>query len=126
MADRNRSSGGGTMSGCEGTIDRKRFLAKSAALLAGGAAFASTALSYGRIVGANDRIALAHIGNGSRGADLDWIVSQLKSSHNVEMTTVCDLWRVNRQKANPVNKKYYGRGPARLSSFLDLLAPQHR
>src|SRR5260370_31659748 len=120
MADRNRSSGGGTMSGCEGTIDRKRFLAKSAALLAGGAAFASTALSYGRIVGANDRVALAHIGNGSRGADLDWIVSQLKSSHNVEMTTVCALWRVNREQGIPVVNKYYGLVTRRLQSLGDV------
>jgi len=122
MADRNRSSGGGTMSDCEGTIDRKTFLAKSAALLAGGAAFASTALSYGRIVGANDRVALAHIGNGSRGADLDWIASQLKSSHNVEMTTVCDLWRVNREKAIAVNTKYYGRAPRGFQYLEDVLA----
>ena len=110
------------MSDCEGTIDRKTFLAKSAALLAGGAAFASTALSYGRIVGANDRIALAHIGNGSRGADLDWIASQLKSSHNVEMTTVCDLWRVNREKAIAVNTKYYGRAPRGFQYLEDVLA----
>ena len=110
------------MSDCEGTIDRKTFLAKSAALLAGGAAFASTALSYGRIVGANDRVALAHIGNGSRGADLDWIASQLKSSHNVEMTTVCDLWRVNREKAIAVNTKYYGRAPRGFQYLEDVLA----
>jgi predicted dehydrogenase len=109
------------MSNTDGTIDRKTFLAKSAALLAGGAAFASTALSYGRIVGANDRIALAHIGNGSRGADLDWIASQLKTSHNVEMTTVCDLWRVNREKAIEVNTKYYGRAPRGFQYLEDVL-----
>src|SRR5260370_3241607 len=113
MADRNRSSGGGTMSDCEGTIDRKTFLAKSAALLAGGAAFASTALSYGRIVCANDRIALAHIGNGSRGADLDWVAAQLQSRHNGEMTTVCDLWRVNRHKAIAVDTTNYRPAPPR-------------
>src|SRR5205085_7910152 len=53
---------------------------------------------YDRILGANDRISMAHIGIGSRGGDLTWILSQLKTSHNVEMTTVCDLWRVNREK----------------------------
>src|ERR1700724_153801 len=90
--------GGGIMNDPDRTMDRKTFLAKSAALVAGGAALASSALSYGRIPGANDRIALAHIGNGSRGEDLDWIASQLKTSHNMEMTAVCDLWRVNREK----------------------------
>jgi len=71
------------MSKADQTMDRRQFLGKSAALTAGGAAFASTALSYGRIPGANDRIALCHIGNGSRGEDLDWIVSQLAAKHNV-------------------------------------------
>jgi len=103
-------------------MDRKTFLAKSAALVAGGAAFASSALSYSRIAGANDRIALAHIGNGSRGSDLDWIASQLKSSHNVEMTTVCDLWRLNREKATAVNAKYYGRAPRAFQYLEDVLA----
>src|SRR6267143_255326 len=58
---------GGLMSKAEGTMDRRTFLGKSAALTAGGAAFASTALSYRRIAGANDRISLCHIGNGRRG-----------------------------------------------------------
>src|ERR1700726_3662048 len=110
------------MSDSEGTIDRKTFLAKSAALVAGGAAFASSALSYGRIVGANDRIALAHIGNGSRGEDLGWIAAQLKTSHNVGMTTVCALWRVVREKAMAVNAKYYGRAPRGFQYLEDVLA----
>jgi predicted dehydrogenase len=102
----------------EPCIDRRKFLTKSAALLAGGAAFASTALSYDRILGANDRISLCHIGNGSRGGDLAWIVSQLKTSQNVEINTVCDLWRLNREKAVALNTKYYGRSP-RSYQYLD-------
>ena len=110
------------MSDPEQTIDRRKFLTKSAALLAGGAAFASTALSYDRILGANDRISLCHIGNGSRGGDLDWIVSQLKTSQNVEINTVCDLWRLNREKAVAVNTKYYGRAPRAYQYLDDVLA----
>jgi predicted dehydrogenase len=110
------------MSDAEGTMNRKTFLTKSAALLAGGAAVASTALSYGKIAGANDRISLCHIGNGSRGEDLDWIASQLKNSHNVEMSTVCDLWRVNREKAIATNAKYYGRPPRGFQYLEDVLA----
>jgi predicted dehydrogenase len=112
---------GGAMSDPENTMDRKSFLTKSAALL-GGAAFANTALSYGRIVGANERISLAHIGNGSRGHDLDLIASQLKSSHNVEMIAVCDLWRVNREKAIATNTKYYGRAPRGIQYVDEVLA----
>jgi hypothetical protein len=95
----------------EQSIDRRKFLTKSAAMLAGGAAFASTALSYDRILGANDRISLGHIGIGNRGGELGWIVSQLQASHNVEINTVCDLWLLNREKAVAENTKYYGRAP---------------
>ena len=70
----------------------------------GGSCSATTALSYGNIVGANDRISLGHIGIGSRGGDLDLIASKLKSSHHVEMTAVCDLWKVNREKAVATNQ----------------------
>ena len=58
------------MSGSDETIDRRTFLGKSAALIAGGAALPGTALSYDRILGANDRISLAHIGMGIAGSDL--------------------------------------------------------
>ncbi len=110
------------MSEPEEAIDRRTFLTKSAALLAGGAAFARTALSYDKIVGANDRISVCHIGNGSRGGELAWIVSQLKTSQNVEMTTVCDLWRLNREKAVAANAKYYGRAPRAYQYLEDVLA----
>jgi len=80
----------------EENINRRTFLSKSAAVIAGGTVLAKTALSYGKSLGANDRIALCHVGNGSRGEDLDWIIAQLASKQNVEMTGVCDLWRLNR------------------------------
>jgi predicted dehydrogenase len=110
------------MSNAKSTMSRKTFLTTSAALLAGGAASASTPLSYSRIAGANDRISLCHIGNGSRGRDLDLIASQLKISHNVEMTTVCDLWSVNRDKAAATNTKYYGRAPRAFQYVEEALA----
>lgn len=110
------------MSEPKSTMSRKTFLTTSAALLAGGAASASSSLSYSRIAGSNDRISLAHVGNGSRGSDLDLIASQLKTSHNVEMTTVCDLWRVNREKAVETNAKYYGRAPRQFQYIEEVLA----
>ena len=67
-------------------INRRAFLGKSAAVIAGGVVLPRTALSYENIVGANDRISLGHIGIGSRGGDLDLIASKLKDSHHVEMT----------------------------------------
>ena len=79
-------------------------------------------MSYENIVGANDRISLGHIGIGSRGGDLDLIASKLKSSHQVEMTAVCDLWKVNREKAVATNAGYYGRAPRAVQHLEELLA----
>jgi len=102
-------------------INRRDFLEKSA-LVAGGAALSSTASSYARVVGANDRISLAHIGCGNRGKDLDLIASKLKSSHNVEMTVVCDLWTGNREKALATNTGYNGRTPRAAQHVEEVLA----
>ncbi len=104
------------------SINRRDFLGKSAAVLAGTVVLPRTALSYGRIVGANDRISLGHVGNGSRGGDLDQIASKLKSSHNVEMAAVCDLWSVHRERAVNTNAKYYGRSPKAVQHIEELLA----
>src|SRR3989441_3898894 len=103
-------------------INRRAFLNRSAVIAAGATALGSTALSYSRTVGANDRISLGHIGIGNRGTELDWIAGRLKDKHNVEMTAVCDLWTVNREKAAARNEKYYGRAPRQLKYLEDLLA----
>jgi predicted dehydrogenase len=110
------------VSDSQAKIDRRTFLTRSAGLIAGGAAMAQTAFSYDSILGANDRISLAHIGIGGRGEELGWIVSQLKASHNVEMSAVCDLWRLNREKAVAANTKYYGRAPRAFQYLEDVLS----
>src|SRR5216683_7339049 len=96
-------------------IDRRSFL------VAGTTAMASTALSYSRIPGANDRISLGHIGIGQRGRGLAYIASQLKEQKNVEMTAVCDLWKVNREKAAAAAEKVYGRAPRSFQYMDELL-----
>jgi len=94
----------------------------SAVALAASALLPRSALSYSKTLGANDRIALAHVGIGSRGRELDEIASRLKSSHNVEMIAVCDLWKGNREKAVVTNTSYYGRAPRSVQYVEDLLA----
>jgi predicted dehydrogenase len=105
----------------ESTIDRRAFLSRSAKIAAG-TAIATTALSYSRILGANDRISLGHIGIGNRGRGLDSIVAKLKGTHNVEMTAVCDLWSVNREKAVQANQEVFGRAPRGFARPDELLA----
>src|SRR5262249_57556958 len=93
------------MSRSEGKIDRRTFLTGSAALI--GATAIPTAVSYARILGANDRISLGHIGAGSRGQELAWIIAQHKTPHNVEMTAVCDFWNVHPERAVKENAPSY-------------------
>lgn len=102
-------------------VDRRTFLSTAAGVVAG-SAFASTAASYGRILGANDRISLAHIGIGNRGSGLHTMISKLKASHNVETTAVCDLWTRNRERAAANTEKYYGRAPRAFKYFEEVLA----
>jgi predicted dehydrogenase len=104
----------------ENTLDRRSFLNRTASMLAG-TALGATAASYGRIVGASDRISLGHIGIGGRGGELGWIVSRLKEKHNVEMTAVCDLWKANRERAVSANTTYFGRAPRQFQNPEDLL-----
>jgi len=101
-------------------LDRRAFLGRSARIT-GGAALGATALSYSRILGANDRISLGHVGIGNRGRELDEIAGQLKDRHNVEMTAVCDLWKTNRERATSANAVSYGRPPRSLPHVEDLL-----
>jgi predicted dehydrogenase len=103
-------------------MNRRTFLNNTIKVIGGGTALASTALSYGRIVGANDRLLIGHIGIGNRGTELDEIASRLKESHNLEMTAVCDLWSVHRDKAQATNAKYYGKSPRAFKVPAELLA----
>ena len=85
----------------DGRIDRRSFLQAAGAVA--GTALATSALSYDRILGANDRIALGHIGIGNRGSGLHMMASRLKDKYNVETVAVCDLWKRNRDRSqNPL------------------------
>ena len=110
------------MSKLETKTDRRTFIAGSAALM--GAAVVPKAISYARILGANDRISLAHIGPGNRGQELDWIIAQHKTTHNVEIIAICDLWSVRRDRAVQENTKYYGRAPRAHQYLEEVLALQ--
>jgi len=105
-------------------LDRSATVALGAALLGGAktqARSAQTAASYGRVLGANDRISLGHIGIGNRGRGLEYILSQLKDSKNVEVTSICDLWKVNLERAISTAKQTYGREPHSTQHLEELL-----
>jgi predicted dehydrogenase len=102
-------------------INRRSFLNQAATGVIGATALSNTALAYDRILGANDRISLGHIGVGRRGKELAGIVAHLKDK-NVEMTAVCDLWKINREAAASQANKEYGKAPRAFQHMEELLA----
>src|SRR3954470_17196697 len=101
-------------------VDRRTFI-QTAGVVAG-SAIASTALSYDRILGANDRIALGHIGVGNRGSGLHMITSRRKGNNTAETVAFCDWWKNNRERAAANSEKYFGRAPRAFQYLDDLLA----
>jgi predicted dehydrogenase len=85
-------------------IDRRDFVKQSGvvALAAG-----LTAKSYGRILGANDRIRLGQLGCGDRSQGHVHMASMASKSMPVEVVAVCDLWSVAREhRAEQVQKAF--------------------
>ena len=73
--------------------------------------------------GANDRISIGIIGCGDRGSEAHMPgVNQYAKEQNVEITAVCDPWRVAREKAAAKAKQWYGRDVRQFVSYRDLLA----
>ena len=99
---------------------RRKFLKTAAA---GGAVMAMSARSYGRVVGANEKISIGIIGCGNRGIDAHMAgVHKHDKSQNVEVVAVCDPWRVRQEMAAAKVKEWYGRDAHKFSSYRDLLA----
>jgi predicted dehydrogenase len=99
---------------------RRKFLRTAAV---GGAAFAVSAASYSRVLGANNRISIGVIGCGGRGLGAHMPgVNKHAKSQNIEITAVCDPWRLRQKAASEKVKQWYGREPRQFSSYRDLLA----
>jgi len=101
-------------------LSRRDFLSKSAS--AASLAITSLALQPRRVLGANDRISIAVIGSGGRGQYLMGEANKFTKKHNVEITTICDVWRLNRERAAARLKSWTGREPRTFSRFGDVLA----
>jgi predicted dehydrogenase len=107
-------------------MNRRNFIASTAA----GAALAlsagtatSKAASYKRIIGANDRIAIGIIGCGSRGRNAHMTgVNNHAATQNVEITAVCDPYRVHREEAAAMVKEWYNKDAQQYTSYRELLA----
>ena len=104
----------------ERSYSRRKFLKTT---MAGSAALALSATSYSRVLGANDRISIGIIGCGSRGLGVHMPgVHKYAESENIEITAVCDPWRLRREEATAKVKEWYGREARQFVSYRDLVA----
>ena len=85
----------------ENTVPRREFIKTV------GAATAASALSYSRILGANERVQLGLIGCGSRGVG---VMNSFVKVGNVDVTALCDVYtpQFDRAKQNAPAAKTYG------------------
>jgi predicted dehydrogenase len=99
---------------------RRQFL-KSVS--AGAAALAATsASSYGRVPGSNERLSIGIIGCGDRGRNAHMTgINKHAKEQNLEITAVCDVWATAREKASAMAKEWYGREPREFTSYRDLV-----
>ena len=93
-------------------------ISRRSLLMAGASIMASSAVSYGRIPGANDRISLGHVGIGNRGRELGVGRGRAEAAHNVEMIAVCDLWKSqSRARRQDRGRRIWPRAPRPSSTW---------
>ncbi|MBN1183856.1 MAG: twin-arginine translocation signal domain-containing protein [Bacteroidales bacterium] len=93
-------------------VTRRDFIGKTAVGLAGIAVSSSgssmSAASYKRIIGANDRINIGFLGCGARSMGHQRMVKTSEKEKNLAVVAVCDIWKLNREKAAANCKKLFG------------------
>ena len=99
-------------------VSRRTFLGG-----AGSLALPMTALSYNRIVGANDRIQIGEIGCGHRsGGHRQMLKLSRETDPNFDVRSVCDIWSVNRERAADDVQRLFGKRPKTYKYSEELLA----
>ena len=88
-------------------ITRREFIGKTAVGITGATA-AISAASYQRIMGANERINIGFLGCGARGRGHRRMVNMSFKEKNLGVVAVCDIWKLNREKAAEDCKKKFG------------------
>jgi predicted dehydrogenase len=99
-------------------VTRRAFFAETSA--AGVAVLAAPRLAAAQ--GANYRLSIGMIGVGGRASSHLREIARLSKQCNVEITALCDVWKVNLDKAAASVKKTWGREPRTFTRFGDLLA----
>ncbi len=92
---------------------RREFIGKAAFGLAGASiplnpSFSMKASSYNRIIGSNDRINIGFLGCGDRSKGHQNMVKMSETDKNLGVVAVCDLWKLNRERAAARCKDKFG------------------
>lgn len=105
------------------TRTSRRIFLKASAV--GTTAWAMSARSYARVLGANERIGIGIIGCGNRGygAHLKALHQHAKDQ-NIEVTAVCDVWEKHRKRAYQKVSEWFSSPPLETSEYRRLL--EHR
>ncbi len=97
----------------------KKVSAGAAGVAVGGTAMGMSAKSYGKIIGANDRIHVAIMGLGRRlGAYYEPIA---RKEHNVELMYLCDVMKSQREKAAEKFSKHIDYKPKLENDFRKII-----
>src|SRR4026207_1049145 len=84
---------------------------------------AMSALSYSRILGANDRIQIGQIGCGNRAVGHRRMLKLSSRLHpNFDLRSICDLWSVNRENAAADAHQQVGTPPRAYKYSEEMLA----
>ena len=106
------------MSDSADDIDRRAFLSRSARIAEERQQRSPTRGSSAPTTASRSRTSAS----GNRGRQLVEIAGRLHARHNVEVTAVCDLWKVNRERAVSESSRHYGRAPRAFQHLEDVLA----
>jgi predicted dehydrogenase len=99
----------------EKKFTRRNFIAQTASGMAAVAATGSvtnasstSAASYKRIIGSNDRVNIGFLGCGSRSRDHLEMVKASEKDKNLAVVAVCDIWKYNREQHASICKTKFG------------------
>ena len=106
-------------------VTRRDFIGKTAGGLAGIAvtsnAASMSAASYTRIIGANDRINIGFLGCGGRSRGHQSMVKASAQDKNLAVVAVCDIWKLNKEKAAANCKRLFGTDPKQFKYSEEML-----
>ena len=105
---------------------RRDFLGKAAIgaagiPLAGMSVNSMSAVSYKRIIGANDRINIGFLGCGARSKGHQNMVKMSVSDKNIGVVAVCDIWTGNREKTATRCEEMFGNSVSQFKYSEDML-----